>query len=136
MVPARARRRHASAPRPGLRDLPRWPCQSRGGSTDTRALPPGALFVARAGEHFDAHDFLAEAVGRGASAVVVSRPERGAGLGVPVFVVRDTLAALGALAHYRRGHPHYRPPPPAHHPARPLPPLTHLHSRPAPLPRP
>jgi UDP-N-acetylmuramoyl-tripeptide--D-alanyl-D-alanine ligase len=33
---------------------------------------------------------------------VVSRPERTAGLGVPVFTVRDTLAALGALARYRR----------------------------------
>jgi UDP-N-acetylmuramoyl-tripeptide--D-alanyl-D-alanine ligase len=71
-------------------------------STDTRRIEAGDCFVALAGEHFDAHDFLAEAVERGAAALVVSRPERTAGLGVPVFAVRDTLAALGALAHYRR----------------------------------
>jgi UDP-N-acetylmuramoyl-tripeptide--D-alanyl-D-alanine ligase len=71
-------------------------------STDTRRIDSGDCFVALAGEHFDAHDFLAEAVERGAAALVVSRPERTAGLGVPVFAVRDTLAALGALAHYRR----------------------------------
>jgi UDP-N-acetylmuramoyl-tripeptide--D-alanyl-D-alanine ligase len=71
-------------------------------STDTRHIEAGDCFVALAGEHFDAHDFLAEAVERGAAALVVSRPERTAGLGVPVFAVRDTLAALGALAHYRR----------------------------------
>jgi UDP-N-acetylmuramoyl-tripeptide--D-alanyl-D-alanine ligase len=32
----------------------------------------------------------------------VSKPERCAELGVPVFVVHDTLVALGALANYRR----------------------------------
>lgn len=71
-------------------------------TTDTRSIARGDCFLALAGERFDAHDFLGDAVARGASALVVSRPERTAGLGVPVFVVRDTLAALGALARYRR----------------------------------
>lgn len=71
-------------------------------STDTRATEPGDCFVALKGERFDAHDFLREAVGRGAAALVVQYPELCAGLGVPVFQVGDTLAALGALAHYRR----------------------------------
>ena len=72
-------------------------------STDTRHIAPGDLFVALSGERFDAHDFLAEAVGKGAAALVVSAPERAVGLGVPVYAVRDTLVALGALAHaYRR----------------------------------
>ena len=70
--------------------------------TDTRAVATGDCFVALIGEKFDAHDFLAEAVERGATALVVSQPERTAGLGVPVFAVRDTLVALGALARYRR----------------------------------
>jgi UDP-N-acetylmuramoyl-tripeptide--D-alanyl-D-alanine ligase len=71
--------------------------------TDTRQIGPGDLFVALHGERFDAHDFLAEAVAKGAAAVVVSDPERAAGLGVPVYAVHDTLVALGALAHaYRR----------------------------------
>jgi UDP-N-acetylmuramoyl-tripeptide--D-alanyl-D-alanine ligase len=60
------------------------------------------VFVALSGDRFDAHDFLADAVQAGASAVVVSSAERAAGLGVPVFVVRSTREALGALARYRR----------------------------------
>jgi len=70
--------------------------------TDTRTIEPGDLFVALVGERFDAHDFLGEAVAKGASALVVSRPDAARGLAVPVFVVGDTLAALGQLATYRR----------------------------------
>ncbi|MCE2940525.1 MAG: UDP-N-acetylmuramoyl-tripeptide--D-alanyl-D-alanine ligase [Gemmatimonadota bacterium] len=73
-----------------------------GVETDTRALTRGAVFVALSGERFDAHDFLAQAVAAGAAAVVVRDAERAAGLGVPAFVVRDPLTALGALARYRR----------------------------------
>jgi UDP-N-acetylmuramoyl-tripeptide--D-alanyl-D-alanine ligase len=71
-------------------------------STDTRDIRPGDCFVALAGERFDAHDFLAEAVAQGASALVVSRPGDYAALGVPILRVDDTLVALGALARYRR----------------------------------
>ena len=71
-------------------------------STDTRAVSPGDLFVALRGDRFDAHDFLARAVEQGAAAVVVSDAARAAGLGVPAFVVGDTLVALGRLARYWR----------------------------------
>jgi UDP-N-acetylmuramoyl-tripeptide--D-alanyl-D-alanine ligase len=72
-------------------------------STDTRALGAGDVFVALRGERFDGHDFLAEAVSRGASALIVDAPDRTTGLGRPVFTVSDTTAALGALASlYRR----------------------------------
>lgn len=70
--------------------------------TDTRTVAPGDLFVALKGETFDAHDFLAAAVAKGAAAVVVSDGTRCVGLGVPVFVVANTLHALGALGRYRR----------------------------------
>ena len=70
--------------------------------TDTRSLQSGDLFVALAGENFDAHDFLPDAIKSGAAAVVVSRLESAKGLGVPVFHVDDTRTALGALALYRR----------------------------------
>jgi UDP-N-acetylmuramoyl-tripeptide--D-alanyl-D-alanine ligase len=73
-----------------------------GVSTDTRTIEPGSVFVALRGEHFDAHDFLPEAVERGAAALVLSDPARGAQLGRPVFAVADTTAALGALGRYRR----------------------------------
>lgn len=68
--------------------------------TDTRSVQPGDLFVALEGERFDAHDFVKDAVAKGAAAVVVSRPF--ADLGVPVIEVQDTLVALGALGRYRR----------------------------------
>ena len=71
-------------------------------STDTRTIDVGTLFVALSGDRFDAHDFLAAAVAAGASALVVSDAVRAAGTGVPVYVVRDTREALGALARYRR----------------------------------
>jgi UDP-N-acetylmuramoyl-tripeptide--D-alanyl-D-alanine ligase len=70
--------------------------------TDTRTIEAGDLFVALIGERFDAHDFLADAVARGATGVVVSRATVARGLGVPVFEVSDTLVALGALGRYRR----------------------------------
>ncbi len=82
--------------------LPRGSTPLRAVSTDTRALQPGDLFVALSGERFDAHEFLEQAVARGAGAVVVSDAARAAHLGVPAFVVADTLTALGALARHRR----------------------------------
>ncbi len=69
-----------------------------GVSTDTRHIVRGDLFVALRGERFDAHDFLAEARDRGAAALVVSDPVAAVGLGLPVYVVPDTLVALGQLA--------------------------------------
>ncbi|WP_395822750.1 UDP-N-acetylmuramoyl-tripeptide--D-alanyl-D-alanine ligase [Collimonas sp.] len=65
-------------------------------STDSRAVNAGDLFVALRGEHFDAHDFLAQVIARGAAAVLVERaaPE----LAVPALVVPDTRAALGTIA--------------------------------------
>ena len=71
-------------------------------NTDTRTVAPGELFVALRGERFDAHTFVAEAVKKGASAVVVSDATVAAQLGVPVFVVADTTIALGLLGRYRR----------------------------------
>ncbi|HEX7122094.1 MAG TPA: UDP-N-acetylmuramoyl-tripeptide--D-alanyl-D-alanine ligase [Gemmatimonadaceae bacterium] len=71
-------------------------------ATDTRQLVAGSVFVALKGERFDAHDFLCDAVERGAAALVVSNPARAAGLGRPVFAVRDTGEALAALGSWRR----------------------------------
>jgi UDP-N-acetylmuramoyl-tripeptide--D-alanyl-D-alanine ligase len=71
-------------------------------STDTRTLSHGDIFVALRGERFDGHDFLGQAVSSGVSALVVDDPARAAGLGVPVFTVRDTTRALGALGAWWR----------------------------------
>ena len=83
-------------------NLPRGPEGLPRVWTDTRTIAPGDLFVALSGERFDAHDFLRDAVNKGAWAVVVSQPGAGRNLGVPVFEVSDTLRALGALGRYRR----------------------------------
>ena len=71
-------------------------------TTDTRKIGKGDVFVALRGERFDGHDYLRDAVRDGASALVVSRAPKLDTLGVPIFEVRDTLIALGALAHYWR----------------------------------
>lgn len=70
--------------------------------TDTRQVQPGDLFVALKGDTFDAHEFLQQAVAKGAIAVVVRDAKYGMALGVPVYVVTDTLHALGLLGRYRR----------------------------------
>ncbi|WP_053334409.1 UDP-N-acetylmuramoyl-tripeptide--D-alanyl-D-alanine ligase [Gemmatimonas phototrophica] len=77
---------------------PSMPNALAGVSTDTRHIGRGDLFVALRGEHFDAHDFLAQAREAGAAAFVVSDATKAVGLGVPTYVVPDTLVALGQLA--------------------------------------
>jgi UDP-N-acetylmuramoyl-tripeptide--D-alanyl-D-alanine ligase len=64
-------------------------------STDTRQLAAGALFVALRGESADGHDHLADALRRGAGALLVEREVPDAA--VPVIVVADTWAALADL---------------------------------------
>jgi UDP-N-acetylmuramoyl-tripeptide--D-alanyl-D-alanine ligase len=66
-------------------------------STDSRKAQAGDLFVAVKGDRFDAHDFLTQVAERGTSAALVSRVP--ADLSLPVIKVKDTRAALGALAH-------------------------------------
>ncbi len=70
-------------------------------TTDTRALSPGDLFVALKGERFDGHDFVADALSRGASAALVAA-NRAPGLRGNLIAAPDPLIALGALAtHWR-----------------------------------
>jgi UDP-N-acetylmuramoyl-tripeptide--D-alanyl-D-alanine ligase len=64
-------------------------------SNDTRTLAPGSLYVALRGERFDGHDFAADAVARGASAMLV---ERLLEVAVPQIVVGDCEHALGRIA--------------------------------------
>ena len=71
-------------------------------STDTRTLQPGQLFVALAGEHFDAHDYLQQAADAGAAAAVVHRMPADAPSSLGYYEVDDTLAALGRLGRFHR----------------------------------
>ncbi len=73
-------------------------------TTDSRAVPRGALFVALKGERFDGDRFAAAALKAGAAAVVV-REQTAARLPKRAvkIVVDDGLVALGRLAgHVRR----------------------------------
>ena len=68
-----------------------------GVSIDSRTLSPGQLFFAIQGPRFDGHEYLHDAMARGAAAAVVHRdvasPE-----GLPLVRVTDTTRALGDLA--------------------------------------
>ena len=69
---------------------------------DTREVLPGWAFACVLGEHFDGHDFAAEAVAAGAAALLVERPLP---FDVPQVVVRDVRRAMGWFAAGVHGHP-------------------------------
>ncbi|MEP7325404.1 MAG: UDP-N-acetylmuramyl-tripeptide synthetase, partial [Gemmatimonadota bacterium] len=62
---------------------------------DTRSLKAGMLYVAVRGTQTDGHRFVADAVQRGAAAIVVETPQAA---GVPEIVVHDSRRAAGAAA--------------------------------------
>jgi UDP-N-acetylmuramoyl-tripeptide--D-alanyl-D-alanine ligase len=72
----------------------------RGAAVDSRLVEPGQVFVALPGERTDGHAFVADAISRGAAALIVTRPVSDpASLGdVSIVRVANGLAALGALA--------------------------------------
>lgn len=74
-------------------------------SIDTRTMTPGAIFIAIVGKKFDGHDFIGEAISRGAKAVVYADPDKAkssVGEGVAYVKVGDTTQALGAVARFHR----------------------------------
>ncbi|MCR4425746.1 MAG: UDP-N-acetylmuramoyl-tripeptide--D-alanyl-D-alanine ligase [Firmicutes bacterium] len=72
-------------------------------TVDTRLAGEGCLFFALRGEHADGHDFLDQAVARGAVGAVVSvLPKFEAPEQFGLILVPDTLSALGRLAAYHR----------------------------------
>ena len=71
-------------------------------SADSRSIVPGAVYVAVRGSQADGHRFVADAVRRGAAAVIVETP---GAPGVPEIVVRDGRRAALALGAAWYGHP-------------------------------
>lgn len=69
---------------------------------DSRAVQPGMLFLCVKGERADGHDFVQEAVSRGASAIV---SERRLELDTPQLIVKDSRLATSIIADYVYGHP-------------------------------
>jgi UDP-N-acetylmuramoyl-tripeptide--D-alanyl-D-alanine ligase len=73
-----------------------------GVSIDSRSVAPGDLFVALAGPKFDGHDFVADALAKGAAAALVHRKPEGLGDNAPLLIVADTMAALEELGRASR----------------------------------
>jgi UDP-N-acetylmuramoyl-tripeptide--D-alanyl-D-alanine ligase len=74
------------------------PFHAAGVSIDTRTLRPGDLFIALQGETGDGHDFVADALAKGAAGAMVHRPVPGAA----ILLVDDTLAGLHRMGGYAR----------------------------------
>jgi len=75
----------------------------KGVSIDSRTLRPGEAFVAIRGHRLDGHDFCADALRKGAGALVVADPATvPPARAVPVILVDDTTLALQRLARFHR----------------------------------
>ena len=72
------------------------PWQANGVSIDTRTIQPGDLFVALQAAR-DGHDFVAQALEKGAAAALVSRVPEGVAPDAPLLIVGDVLEGLEAL---------------------------------------
>ncbi len=71
--------------------------------TDSSKVVRGSVFLALKGQRHDGHRFIGDAVRRGARCIIVHRDAPRWGLkNVTVIRVKDTLRALGDMAHYRR----------------------------------
>ncbi|MDD4939333.1 MAG: Mur ligase domain-containing protein, partial [Candidatus Omnitrophica bacterium] len=75
----------------------------KGISIDSRTLKPGDAFIAVKGDNFDGHDFVGQAIKRGAKAVIVtSHKSQVTSHKLPVIKVKDTTKALGDIARFHR----------------------------------
>ena len=71
-------------------------------STDSRAIQEGGVFFALRGERFDGHNFLLDALAKGAKGIVVQRAitQEISEKAEIVIMVDDVILALGRLATY------------------------------------
>ena len=72
-------------------------------STDSRTIPPGALFVPLKGGNFDGHDYIDMALDKGAAAVICARLPETVRADRAYIRVSDTKRALRDLASWYRG---------------------------------
>jgi UDP-N-acetylmuramoyl-tripeptide--D-alanyl-D-alanine ligase len=74
-----------------------------GVAIDSRQVQSGDLFIALPGEHRHGHEFIPDAISRGATGVLAEKQPRDLPQDVSFFQVDSTLAALQRLAAYWRG---------------------------------
>ncbi|MFD1343751.1 UDP-N-acetylmuramoyl-tripeptide--D-alanyl-D-alanine ligase [Litorisediminicola beolgyonensis] len=77
------------------------PWTAGGVSIDTRSLAPGDLFVALKAAR-DGHEFVADALAKGAAAALVDHIPEGVAEDAPLLIVDDVLGALEALGRAAR----------------------------------
>jgi UDP-N-acetylmuramoyl-tripeptide--D-alanyl-D-alanine ligase len=75
--------------------------EAQGVSIDTRTIRPGDLFVALSAAR-DGHDFVAQALEKGAAAALVTRRPEGVPENAPLLVVPDVQRALENLGRAAR----------------------------------
>ncbi|MCF6464865.1 UDP-N-acetylmuramoyl-tripeptide--D-alanyl-D-alanine ligase [Clostridium sp. Cult2] len=74
-----------------------------GVSTDSRTIEKGQLFIPLTGENFNGHDFIEQAIEKGAVASFWDKNEPLPQLDFPFILIEDTLTALHQLAkEYRK----------------------------------
>lgn len=74
-------------------------CEFTGVSIDSRTLVAGDVFLALAGEQFDGHDFIGQAIENGASALIA---ERAIEADLPQLIVDNSRKTLGDIAKLHR----------------------------------
>lgn len=82
----------------GKKDIP-----IKGLSIDSRTIKSQEAFIAIKGDNFDGHDFIPEAIKKGASCIIKSSASKLPPLGQHILIeVKDTLLALGDIARFKR----------------------------------
>ncbi|MCD4657573.1 MAG: UDP-N-acetylmuramoyl-tripeptide--D-alanyl-D-alanine ligase [Planctomycetes bacterium] len=66
--------------------------------TDSRKIEKGNLFIAINGENFNGHDFVKDAVAKGACGAIVNSVSGLRGVKVPILIVGNTVKSYGDLA--------------------------------------
>ncbi|HEY9487047.1 MAG TPA: UDP-N-acetylmuramoyl-tripeptide--D-alanyl-D-alanine ligase [Chryseosolibacter sp.] len=84
-----------------IENLYTWYSASGLVSTDTRRITPGSVFFALKGDKFDANEFAAEALAKGASCAVIDEAKYRKN--DQYVVVENVLETLQQLARYHRG---------------------------------
>jgi UDP-N-acetylmuramoyl-tripeptide--D-alanyl-D-alanine ligase len=81
----------------------------RGISIDSRTIKPGETFIAIKGDNFDGHDFILEAIKKGARCIIKEAANRKPSRNrikqiqkVAFIEVQDTIKALGDIARFQR----------------------------------
>jgi UDP-N-acetylmuramoyl-tripeptide--D-alanyl-D-alanine ligase len=72
--------------------------QVKGISTNSRTIKKGEAFLAIVGKNFDGHQFVADAIGKKAAALIVTKDLKNVPAHISTIQVKNTIQALGRIA--------------------------------------